>query len=444
MRISAPPIRNPCHYGMDMSTREEMIAHERTVDEIAAELGLRLARLHLAGRRLRGGARRARATTATPASPATIRSPAPRSTRASSPSSSRSPGPGAAKAVSADLARIARYRSLPPAARARDAALCMPVRRIAVLALPGLQTLDVAGPVEVFHAAGAGTRSRSWPRAAGASRPPAGWRSAPLPAGAGRGQDRPPARHPDRRRRRGHARRRDPRRWPTCARAAPRARRVASVCTGAFVLAAAGLLDGRRATTHWAWCDALARRHPAVTVDPEPIWVRDGNVWTSAGVTAGMRSRARARRGGSRARRRAARRPRARRVPAAPRRAGAVQRRPGRAAGGRAAAARAAGLDGRPPRRRPERRAPGRARADERAHVPARVSPRDRHDARRLRRGRCASSARAWLLRVRPPRPSRPSPSRAASAAWRRCAAPSTAGWASGPAAYRSRFRLAA
>jgi transcriptional regulator GlxA family with amidase domain len=60
------------------------------------------------------------------------------------------------------------------------------------------------------------------------------------------------------------------------------------VCTGAFVLAAAGLLDGRRATTHWAWCDALARRHGAVTVDPEPIWVRDGNVWTSAGVTAGI------------------------------------------------------------------------------------------------------------------------------------------------------------
>ena len=108
--------------------------------------------------------------------------------------------------------------------------------------------------------------------------------------------------------------------------AAPRARRVASVCTGAFVLAAAGLLDGRRATTHWAWCDALARRYPAVAVDPEPIWVRDGNVWTSAGVTAGidlalalvaddlgadvaLRGRARARR-----------------VPAAPGRPGAVQR----------------------------------------------------------------------------------------------------------------------
>ncbi len=70
--------------------------------------------------------------------------------------------------------------------------------------------------------------------------------------------------------------------------AAPRARRTASVCTGAFLLAAAGLLDGRRATTHWASAAELARRHPAVQVDPEPIFVRDGPVWTSAGVTAGM------------------------------------------------------------------------------------------------------------------------------------------------------------
>ena len=70
--------------------------------------------------------------------------------------------------------------------------------------------------------------------------------------------------------------------------AARRSRRVASVCTGAFLLARAGLLDGRRATTHWASCDALARNYPAVTVDPDPIFVRDGNVYTSAGVTAGI------------------------------------------------------------------------------------------------------------------------------------------------------------
>jgi transcriptional regulator GlxA family with amidase domain len=71
-------------------------------------------------------------------------------------------------------------------------------------------------------------------------------------------------------------------------RTAPRARRVASVCSGAFLLAEAGLLDGRRATTHWASCDALAQRHPRVQVERDPIFVRDGNVWTSAGITAGM------------------------------------------------------------------------------------------------------------------------------------------------------------
>jgi transcriptional regulator GlxA family with amidase domain len=71
-------------------------------------------------------------------------------------------------------------------------------------------------------------------------------------------------------------------------RAAGRSRRVASVCTGAFMLARAGLLDGRRAATHWASTEELARRHPLVTVDPDAIFVRDGDVWTSAGVTAGM------------------------------------------------------------------------------------------------------------------------------------------------------------
>lgn len=69
---------------------------------------------------------------------------------------------------------------------------------------------------------------------------------------------------------------------------APRLRRIGSICTGAFLLARAGLLDGRRAATHWKYCELLARRHPAVKVDPDPIFVRDGNVYTSAGVTAGM------------------------------------------------------------------------------------------------------------------------------------------------------------
>ena len=69
---------------------------------------------------------------------------------------------------------------------------------------------------------------------------------------------------------------------------AEKVRRTASVCTGAFLLAQAGLLDGRRATTHWQACAELAQRFPAVTVDPEPIFVQDGPIWTSAGVTAGI------------------------------------------------------------------------------------------------------------------------------------------------------------
>ena len=69
---------------------------------------------------------------------------------------------------------------------------------------------------------------------------------------------------------------------------ATHARRVASVCTGAFLLAAAGVLDGRRAATHWKYCVKLAQRFPAVRVEPDPIFVRDGKVWTSAGVTAGI------------------------------------------------------------------------------------------------------------------------------------------------------------
>ncbi len=71
-------------------------------------------------------------------------------------------------------------------------------------------------------------------------------------------------------------------------RIAPQLRRVGSICTGAFLLARAGLLDDRRATTHWKYCHRLARRYPAIKVDPDPIFVRDGNVYTSAGVTAGM------------------------------------------------------------------------------------------------------------------------------------------------------------
>lgn len=75
-------------------------------------------------------------------------------------------------------------------------------------------------------------------------------------------------------------------RW--LARASRRARRTASVCTGSFLLAAAGILDGCRATTHWNWCERLARQFPSVKVVPDPIFVQDGSIYTSAGVTAGI------------------------------------------------------------------------------------------------------------------------------------------------------------
>jgi transcriptional regulator GlxA family with amidase domain len=71
-------------------------------------------------------------------------------------------------------------------------------------------------------------------------------------------------------------------------RLAAQSRRVASVCTGAFLLAKAGLLDEKRATTHWDYCAGLEREYPRVSVAPDAIFVRDGNVWTSAGVTAGI------------------------------------------------------------------------------------------------------------------------------------------------------------
>lgn len=71
-------------------------------------------------------------------------------------------------------------------------------------------------------------------------------------------------------------------------RVAPRVRRIGSICTGAFLLASAGLLDGKRATTHWKFAAQLAKNYKHTTVDPDPIYIRDGNTYTTAGVTAGM------------------------------------------------------------------------------------------------------------------------------------------------------------
>ena len=146
------------------------------------------------------------------------------------------------------------------------------------------------------------------------------------------------------------------------------ARRVASVCTGAFLLAEAGLLDGRRAATHWSDCAELAARYPKIRVEADPIFVRG-----RLGVDLRRHHRrhrpcAGPRRGRSRPRRGARRRALPRDVPQAPRRPGPVQHRPG-AAGGGGALRRAARLDRRASRARPLAAGPRRAGRHERAQL---------------------------------------------------------------------------
>jgi transcriptional regulator GlxA family with amidase domain len=164
-------------------------------------------------------------------------------------------------------------------------------RAVVIAAFPKAQTLDVAGPAEVFAlAARLGHLPYEVRLVAGDGRPfetTSGMRLVPdRPLGSLRRgaidtlvvAGGPGVREAQR----------DQALIRLVARSAGRARRVASVCTGAFVLARAGLLDGRRATTHWSACQTLRRRYPAVRVEDDPIFVRDGKVWTSAGVTAGM------------------------------------------------------------------------------------------------------------------------------------------------------------
>jgi transcriptional regulator GlxA family with amidase domain len=165
-----------------------------------------------------------------------------------------------------------------------------PIRRVLVLAVEGTESLDILGPVEVFDYAdrqvpGSYRIDVVGPTADGQITMSNRLRLGvdPLPE--------PPPRHDTLLVAGGEGARRaigDPVIVDWIVRASRRARRTTSVCTGAYLLAAAGLLDGRRATTHWEWCAGLAERHPAVEVDPDPVWVRDGDVWTSAGVTAGI------------------------------------------------------------------------------------------------------------------------------------------------------------
>ena len=164
------------------------------------------------------------------------------------------------------------------------------MRRVVIVAFADLQPLDVTGPAEVFSIA-AQLREDEYAVEVVApnAEPLATWSGyAILPAGDLAGCEGPidtlivaggeGARRASR----------DDQFVTWIRAAAARSRRVCSVCTGAFLLAEAGLLDGRRATTHWAWCDELARRHPTVEVERDPIFVVDGPVRTSAGVTAGM------------------------------------------------------------------------------------------------------------------------------------------------------------
>ncbi|MGB3351790.1 MAG: AraC family transcriptional regulator [Mycobacterium sp.] len=162
-------------------------------------------------------------------------------------------------------------------------------RTIAMLVFDGVRTLDVTGPLEVFDVArtmgcaysvalyscGDSRTIRCSSGlsfdAAPASRLAAGVDTLLVPGGDGLVAEGVP--RPLQQLIRTHA---------------PGARRVASICAGSFALGAAGLLDGRRATTHWRHLDTFAARHPSTIIERESVYTRDGEIWTSAGVAAGI------------------------------------------------------------------------------------------------------------------------------------------------------------
>lgn len=163
----------------------------------------------------------------------------------------------------------------------------MSARRIDVLIFPDFQLLDAAGPIAAFEIA-ARMAQGAYDLRVVSTRP--GWvasssgaalRAAALDGGAidtllvsGGDGTRPE--------------RLDPSVSAAVAAAAPRARRIVSVCSGAFILAQAGLLEGRRATTHWSRTADFRRRFPGTRLEPDRIYVRDDPIWTSAGITAGI------------------------------------------------------------------------------------------------------------------------------------------------------------
>jgi transcriptional regulator GlxA family with amidase domain len=164
------------------------------------------------------------------------------------------------------------------------------IRRVLVLAVECTESLDILGPVEVFDYADREVPGSYRIQVVGPTTDGQITMSNGLRLGVGPLPE-PPPRHDTLLVAGGEGARRataDPAIVDWISRASRRARRTTSVCTGSYLLAAAGLLDGRRATTHWGFCAGLAERYPTVEVDPDPVWVRDGDIWTSAGVTAGI------------------------------------------------------------------------------------------------------------------------------------------------------------
>jgi transcriptional regulator GlxA family with amidase domain len=160
-------------------------------------------------------------------------------------------------------------------------------RRLAVVIFPEFQLLDAAGPIAAFEIAarlapgayeihvvapgGGLIRSTSGVQLAAEPLESGPWDTVMVAGGSGS---------------RAAGESREIVAWLQTS--APAARRVTSVCSGAYFLAEAGLLDGRRATTHWGSTDHFARRYPKVKLDADRIFIRDGDVWTSAGITAGI------------------------------------------------------------------------------------------------------------------------------------------------------------
>lgn len=165
----------------------------------------------------------------------------------------------------------------------------MPFRRVAILAFDGVQILDVAGPLQALTTAGeeAGPRryvAEVYSLAGGSIVTASGLPILTKPLRRAGGIDTliipgGPGVYEARKSRKLIA---------AIRKIAKASRRQCAVCTGAFLLAEAGLLDGRRVVTHWRSCARLAREYPALRIEEDPIFIRDGSVWTSAGVTAGI------------------------------------------------------------------------------------------------------------------------------------------------------------